>query len=368
MTVHCLFDPAVFYTTEEYNATFEEKLPFNIEDYIEEPELYMFCMSSSSLADQLASISDHLDCLPSLKDPIYSTEHIPIHDTLRFYTGDHPAASFERGCQLGGNYKCGSCGVRSNRIDDLAHVFSFPCRNLSDIQTLVLKGKFGNQPGVLKPLGNLKKPQLCDELWARCIPHDVLSKPKELNEILSSALCGAQRVPTILINTPTLSLSDLNLGSYCVLDCEPLHDLKGHLINMLTELPHILSGEPKKRVSDLLGHVLFSKKQNGYSGSDVRIAVIEVHKHVHFSDDIDDSVKQLLSTAVKISQCLYASCGKRTPKTILQLYNATWLHHELCKTLFSKPREITYDKLFGIYLHSLVFYAPRNMRLFHYGL
>ena len=109
--------------------------------------------------------------------------------------------------------------------------------------------------------------------------------------------------------------------------------------------------------------MLFSKKQNGYSGFDVRIAVIDAHKHVHFSDDIDETVKQLLSTAVKISQCLYASCGKRTPKTILQLYNATWLHHELCKTLFSKPREITYDKLFGTYLHSLVVHAPRQYEI-----
>ena len=116
----------------------------------------------------------------------------------------------------------------------------------------MLKGRFGNQPGVLKPLGNLRKTQVCDELWARCIPHDVQLKPKE-----SFLQPYAQRVPTILINTPTLPLSDLNLGSYCVLDCEPLHDLKGHLINMLTELPHILSGEPKKRVSDLL------EQQNG---------------------------------------------------------------------------------------------------------
>ncbi len=40
---------------------------------------------------------------------------------------------------------------------------------------------------------------------------------------------------------------DLNLHQYQILECEPLHDLKGHLSNLLHELPKImeepLSGE-----------------------------------------------------------------------------------------------------------------------------
>ena len=55
--------------------------------------------------------------------------------------------------------------------------------------------------------------------------------------------------------------------------------------------------------------------------------------------------------------------SKRTPKTVLQLYNATWLHHEHCKTLFPQPREVTYDKFFGLYLHSLVVHAPRQYEI-----
>ena len=309
----------------------------------------MLCMSSSSLTDQLATIGDLLDCLPCLKDPIFSSNNIPIYDYLHFYTGDHPASSFERGCQLGANYKCGSCGVKSNRIDDLAHVFSLPRRNLSSIQKLVLKGKYGKQPGILKPFANLKKEQLLDELQARSTLFDVSLKRKELVDILSSALCGAQRVPTISINNPLQSLSQLNLGSYSVLDSEPLHDLKGHLINLLTEIPHLFSGECKRIVLELLEHLLFSKKQNGYSGSDLRIALIEANKLVNSQSDLDVTIKELLSTAVKISECLYASCDKHSPKTVLQLYNATWLHHELCKTLFPQPREVTYDN-FLVYI------------------
>ena len=71
---------------------------------------------------------------------------------------------------------------------------------------------------------------------------------------LQSGLCGAQRVPTILISNPAQSFSEINLHGYTVLDCEPLHDLKGHI-------PHILTGESKTCVCELLQHLLLSKKQ-----------------------------------------------------------------------------------------------------------
>ncbi len=32
------------------------------------------------------------------------------------------------------------------------------------------------------------------------------------------------------------SLPDLNLSKYEILDCEPLHDIKGHLANILPEI------------------------------------------------------------------------------------------------------------------------------------
>ena len=158
-------------------------------------------------------------------------------------------------------------------------------------------------------------------------------------------------------------MSSVNLGAYIVLDCEPLHDLKGHLINFLTEIQYIFKGDSKKAVSELLDHLLFSRKQNGYSGSDLRIALIQLNKYVQSKDTFHLNVKQLLSTAAKISECLYASCSKRTPKAVLQLYNATWLHHELCKTLFPRPHTITYEKMFGTYLHSLVVHAPRQYEI-----
>ena len=128
----------------------------------------MLCMSSSSLSDQLSTISDRLDCLLDLSKPVNSSKNVPIHDSLMFFIGDHPAQSFERGNQVGGNYKCGSCGCKTSRIDDLTNIFSCQWRSLTDVQNLVLAGKFGNQPGILKPFSNLKKDELQEELRQRC--------------------------------------------------------------------------------------------------------------------------------------------------------------------------------------------------------
>ena len=118
----------------------------------------------------------------------------------------------------------------------------------------------------------------------------------------------------------------------------------------------------KNLTKDLLENLLFSKKQNGYSGSDLRVALIEVNNLLQYQE-VSDDVKVLLSTAVKISERLYSSDLKRTSKTVLQLYNCSWLHHELCKCLFSKPKEISYEKFFGLYLHSLVVHAPRQYEI-----
>ena len=105
MTIHTFYDPAVFMTTEEYEQKTGLKPTKSVQDIVEEPELYIIWMCSSSLSDQLAIISDRLECLSDLQEPVRSTKHVPIQDTLQFFAGDHPAQSFERGTQSGGHYK-----------------------------------------------------------------------------------------------------------------------------------------------------------------------------------------------------------------------------------------------------------------------
>ena len=98
-------------------------------------------------------------------------------------------------------------------------------------------------------------------------------------------------------------------------------------------------GSVKKLALELLTNILYSKKKNGYvySGSDLRIALIETSKLLYFQQT-DQQIKILLSTAVKISEILYSTYEKRTPKSILQLYN-NWLHHEICKSIFTNPHD-----------------------------
>ena len=208
----------------------------NIQKIVEEPELYILCLSSSSPSDQVATISDRLDCLFDLKNPTKSSLGIDVNDKLQFFIGDHPAQAFERGSQMGGNYKCGNCGCLTNQLDALAHVLRCPLRTLADLHNLDIQGKYGGNAGVLKPFDKVKKAELQEELRKRGILDISLDKEK-LASTLTALLKGAQRVFTILIIDPSQSLVDLNFSHYAVLDSEPLHDLKGHLINLLTELP-----------------------------------------------------------------------------------------------------------------------------------
>ena len=64
----------------------------------------------------------------------------------------------------------------------------------------------------------------------------------ELTEKLALTLQGAQSAPTFLTGNPTQPLTELNLQHYEIPDCEPLHDVKGHLSN---HLPYLLE-EPSK--------------------------------------------------------------------------------------------------------------------------
>lgn len=56
---------------------------------------------------------------------------------------------------------------------------------------------------------------------------------------------------------------------------------------------------------------------------------------------MDKKVKILITTLVKITEVLYLRDSSCTPGSVLQIYNATWPHHELCSELIPEPREHT---------------------------
>ena len=71
----------------------------------------------------------------------------------------------------------------------------------------------------------------------------------------------------------------------------------------------------------------------------------------------------LIGTLVKISEILYAQHFNRTPRTVLQFYGVTWIHHELCCELLPNPTYQPREKLFGTYLHALVSHGPPQYQL-----
>ena len=162
ITVHIVYDQAVFYTQSEYDGQ-----SINLQSTIESPSIHMICVSSSSSEDQAAFLQDRLNCLFSLSESIQASNGVPITDKLRFFVGDHPAKQYERGTQQGGKYKCGGCGVQDLMMDDLAHTLQRSWRSLHDIQHIAIAGKLGRQQGELKPFELLRVQQIREELHAR---------------------------------------------------------------------------------------------------------------------------------------------------------------------------------------------------------
>ena len=79
---------------------------------------------------------------------------------------------------------------------------------------------------------------------------------------------------------------------------------------------------------------------------------------------VPSEIMLLLETAVRMSELLYLTEDNRNPRNILRLYNCSWLHHELCNTLFTTfHKKMSYHTFLGLYLHSLVVHAPQQMEI-----
>ena len=328
------------------------------QSFIEEPEIHILGLSSSSADDQVAFIPDRYECLNELNQVVHSSNGVPIHDVARFFIGDHPAQNFERGTQQGGHYKCGGCGILSHMIGDFPHAANMDWRGLEKIQTIAINGTFGSNPGKLKPFHNLSVDQMRLELSARGQFDISKCKPQLAND-LTKYLKGVQRVPTLIISDPTKPLSQSCLSSYEILESEPLHDIKGHLTNLFEEVPFLLDGTLKGEICGIINNCLRKEKINC---ADLRCLVMHCFLFLK-SKSVNWKIKSLISTITEITGILYSRSYDRCPKLVLRLYNLSWLHHELCVDLFQKTRKITMTKMFGTYFHALFIHAPRQYEL-----
>lgn len=359
VTVHVMYDPLVFLTDNEYQQCHPDA-SISIQAEVEQPEIHLLAAGSSSAEDQAALVGDRVSCLMDLKTPLFTESGTSVIDVLRYFTGDHPAAQFEQGSKQGGTYKCGACGCKETLFSDQAHALVHVWRPLKQLQSLAIGGAFGTHTGIIRPFHNLKVDELKKELRARGVRLEKGVVKSELQLKLDDILRGVTRVPALLLDNPTQSLSSLGLERYEVIASEPLHDLKGHIINLITELPHVLPpGETATKCNHLINCCLAKEKK---SGADLRRVVIQIYLLLK---DLDCSSKilLLLQTIIKVGEISYSLDDCRSPRQLLQMYNTCWLHMELCRDMFGNPKKITRSKMFGHYLHALTAHSPTQYEL-----
>ena len=71
VTLHIVYDAAVFFTNKEYfNKTCKR---LNVQCEVEQPEIYRLDLGSSSVEDQAAVIPDQAECFSDLSTPVVTT-------------------------------------------------------------------------------------------------------------------------------------------------------------------------------------------------------------------------------------------------------------------------------------------------------
>ena len=210
----------------------------------------------------------------------------------------------------------------------------------------------------MSPLDNLKVRALRTELNLRGMATAYKKKPqleKEFDEIRG----GIVNVPVLLQGTPETPLCEIGLEAYEVSPVEPLHDIKGHLSNIIDELRVSLIGEIKERVEKICSSVLGKEtlRCSDYSKGSILI--------LHSLQELQPGspLTALLETAVEITEILYSSPSKRCSQSILRLHNLAFVHAKLCRAQLSKPKTMSSRRMFGRYFHAFTCHAPLLYRI-----
>lgn len=88
----------------------------SLQSYIEEPEIRILALSSSSIQDQAALITDRKTCLSTLSSHLTSSTGVPVHNCLVFFYGDKLAVQFERGSKVVVTIHVQPVGVRLHAL------------------------------------------------------------------------------------------------------------------------------------------------------------------------------------------------------------------------------------------------------------
>ena len=138
-----VYDPAFYYTPAEMKTM--TGVEVDVPTLVETPEIHILGQSGSSLDDQAQFSKTQRECLEGLSISLQTTTGITINDICRFFHGDGPAAQFETGHNIRGNYSCAGCGAKSSCFDDLAYCDRCLKPSLAERQHFVLQGKVWKQ-------------------------------------------------------------------------------------------------------------------------------------------------------------------------------------------------------------------------------
>ena len=150
-------------------------------------------------------------------------------------------------------------------------------------------------------------------------------------------------------------------GRKIYLHDELLHDIKGHLLNLFHELPSVL---PTSIRAECQGRINICLQKPKKSAGDLRATLVQLFMMIHtHASQVNWKVHLLLQSITIVCKILYANDCERCPKLLLQLYNNTWIHHQLCFDLFQSTTVVSRGTFFGLYLHALCKHAPEQYEL-----
>lgn len=111
MTAKILYDKRFFLTDDEVKGK------FNVQQLVEDPQVYMLARCRDTLIDKLMYSETRLEDILSVDKPINDEKHgVVIRDVVKFFSGDHPELQTESGQQIGGNFPCNGCQVPAHQF------------------------------------------------------------------------------------------------------------------------------------------------------------------------------------------------------------------------------------------------------------
>ena len=161
-------------------------------------------------------------------------------------------------------------------------------------------------------MDNLKIQELRMELEKRGLSTARKRKP-ELERNFDELRRGILNVPALLQGAPETPLVDLCLDKYEISPVEPLHDLKGHLSNLIDELRVALTGKVKEKVEVIVSSVLGKETLRGSDYRKGAILILEALQDLTPTS----SLTTMLATAVEMTELLYCDPTKRTSQSVL---------------------------------------------------